>query len=315
MGKKTIREFVSRVIFDRRIDPADIILYVLDSSKVRIVPFNFVKFEADGFIYKGNFYPLYKILAIQDTFTGKFYLLRNMPSNVYLNHSEIDLNDFPYTLEFVYENDVLIRNTPLILKFIEHKLMQDSEFSWESFFSRIEEISFKEFTLKVVLDDVFKYVAVIYRDSELYGVFRLLPLFHDLELFLDVLQYQRIVVPKVDTSLDEIMSCFFGKGFLCIDDSLEFVPLDEIPINRRQQLELLGYYIYLTRDNGFVLGIGDMSEKRILSPRRELQLLEKAKLTSLFDLDSFYTKEDLDWLISIHGILRVSDWDQIYVHK
>ena len=315
MGKKTIREFVSKVVYDRGIDPADVILYILDSGEIRAVPFNFVKFGEEGFYYKGNFYPLYKIYAIKDTFTGEYLLHRKSNYSELLGHKEVEINQYPYTLEDVYDPVILIRNTPFILKWLELKIKDDRDFPWLDFFREVETIKLGSYELKIVLDELFKYVGVVFKENDVYGVYRLLPNLYDLSIFSGDLQYQRIVAPRESVEIvdDDIASCFFGKGFLCLDKHFEILYMEKLPFTRKQQLELLGHYVYFLKDTGVVIGIGKIDEKRLLSPRREREILEKLKFNSVFNLEVFYAKDDLSWLTSIHRTLRISDYDQIFV--
>jgi len=314
LGKKTIREIVSKVIYDLNLDPADFVLYILDSDVIRVVPFNFVVFSEDGFYFKGNFYPLYKILAIKDVVENKFLLLRDFRGFPIVDHVGFEKYDHSHNLLAIYDDITLIRNMPGFLQFIESNVRSSGDFSWFEKLGRINEYVFDEVNFKVVMDGPFRYIAAFFVDNSFIGILRIFLNLFDLSRFENYFINQRVFVGS-DLHLDEIVSCIFYRKFLCFDNKSKYIDLYDLGLDRRYALNLLGHVVFLTRPNLKIVALWDVSEKKFLSPRLESLIVRKIGLDSFFDFKNPYSGKDFIWLKNSHKVFRVSDWDQIFLYR
>ncbi|MGQ4891899.1 MAG: hypothetical protein ACP6IP_05335 [Candidatus Njordarchaeia archaeon] len=314
MGKKTIKEAVSKVIYDRSVDPADVEIVIIDSDKIRRIPFNFVEFFEDGFFYKGNFYPLYKILAIENMVTGERYIDRNRPNFEVLKHEGIEFGEFAYNILSYYQPFTIIRHRSIIAIAIEKEIIKKGESRWIKYLGELEERVSGEFIIRYVKEGILKNFALIYkRDGIFVNAVWLFPTIYEYVIITKNLLHQRILAPVEETNDLNIVSCFFGRDFICINRELEIFNPERCGLLRKKQLELMNKFVYIDTKSGKVVGVGDLKRKRLLTPLREKYFLKLTGMESYFNLDNFYAKTDLDWLSKSYSIFRISDWDQIYI--
>ena len=313
MGKKTIKEAVSKVIYDRSVDPADVEIVIIDSDKIRRIPFNFVKFFEDGFFYKGNFYPLYKILTIENTVTGEKYINRNRPSLEILKHEGIEFGDFAYDILNFYSPFTIIRHRSIIATMVEREIIEKGESQWLKYLGEIKEKVSGEFRIKYLKDGLLKNFGLIYKGDTFENAIWLFPTIYKSNIIIENLSHQRILIPVEDAEELDVVSCFFGRDFICINKEFEIFSPEHYGLTRKKQLELMNKFIYIDTNSGKVVGLGDLKRKRLLTPTKEKHYLNLINIESYFNLDTFYIKTDLEWLSKKFSLFRISDWDQIYI--
>ncbi len=311
LGKKTIRETISRVIYDPSFDGADIDVYFIHSGDVWVVPFNFLEFGEGGFYFKGSFYPLYKILAIWDNFSRKFLLKRRDVSGA-KRVFELDFYDFPINLSSLYSDLFLVRHFPLIVDFLDRKFRETLDDSWLKSLSNVETLSHETITLEVLSNGVLKGLSAVFVEDNFFKVIPLYPAFIRKDSLNQLKGSQKIVLGNFD--MDYLVTCVFGKNFFCLSKDFRFTPIDELGLDRRIQVQLLNKILYFDASTGCVIGIRDFSSMLCMTPRFERVLLSKISLKSCFDLVNLYRKEDVEWLLE-RGQIRISDWDQLYLSQ
>jgi len=308
LGKRTIREVISRVIYDPSFDGADIDVYFLHSGNIWVVPFNFLEFGEGGFYFKGSFYPLYKILAIWDNFSKSFLLKRRDISGAKRTF-ELDFYDFPINLSALYSDLLLMRHLPLIIDFLDKKYRETLDDSWLESFSTVETVSNESISLKVITNGVLKGLAAVFIDDVFFKIIPLYPAFVKKDDIQKLKGSQKIVLGNADK--ESLVTCVFGKNFFCLSKDLHFIPINEIGLERRIQVQLLNRILYMDLSSKCVIGIRDFSSMLCVTPRFERLLLPKLGLKSCFNLDNMYKKNNIEWLQE-SGQIRISDWDQLY---
>mgnify|MGYP000156110629 CR=1 FL=1 len=147
----TIAEVFSKILYDRTIDPADFEIIFWDSDKLRCVPFTYIVPVEGGFKYKGSFYPLYKIVGIRNSRSGKYLLKRNFRGFIE-GDLGIELYDYPVQLSAIYDEFALHRYAADILTHIENKIRKEGELKqWLKALGDLK---------KFILDDVELYMII-----------------------------------------------------------------------------------------------------------------------------------------------------------
>lgn len=131
MGKKSKTvEAVSKVIYDPHVDPGMMDVIFMDSGRPRRVPFTFLKFTEEGFIYDETFIPGYKIRTVLNRETHDFLVNRGYSKEKIIGHKWPELPTYPIQLNKFFSTPELYRYASYFLQRAEEK-MQDSSTSFD----------------------------------------------------------------------------------------------------------------------------------------------------------------------------------------
>lgn len=202
MKKGTILEVFNKILYDRNIDPADFEVIFIDSGKLRCVPFTYLTPQKDGFKYRGNFYPFYKIVAIRNSKTGKYLLKRGFHGFIE-GDLGIELYDYPVYLPAIYDEFALHRYASEILRHIEYKVKKTGNIKeWMKSLGKLRKLSLDGVELYVIIEEgAFRGSFFLLVNNEPLMLIRSIPSPIVLSKIFERVKFHRVIIQRLKGSL------------------------------------------------------------------------------------------------------------------
>lgn len=272
MRHGTLKEVFSRILYDPNVDPSEIVIIFLDSRKYRCIPFTFIKPAIDGFYYRGNFYPLHKIIAIKNEKTGKYMLKRRAITFRVESDIGIDLPDFPVSLGAIYDDFILQRYASAILNFIHSRIIkshEDEKLSWLRSLGDYRKINLDDMEIYLILSSgAFRGTMAIFAENQFRKIIRSIPTPINLSNIYDDVSFFCVTVQRFHGTLKHIF--IIDSKILCAENITRLSIYDnkslECFLRRNKNIS-----IFLSESNSqqFIIAICDQNEKKFLKINEE----------------------------------------------
>ena len=315
MKKGLIKEYLSKIMYDRNEDPINYDIIFKDSDVFRRVPFSFLYFKLDegGFEYRGNFYPLYKIVGIVNNKSKKFLLKREFEYNKIRYDPGPEYPEFPILFRNVYQPQTIIRYASEMISYIEEKIKEEPG-DWDKWFAclgKFDRIDFEGFQIYIIKDEgIFKGVKAIFHEESFLGILRG---FYDpvkLSEFKSVLQFQRIYVYKINFNLIEVIKL---KNFILAIKEDRVFPIEKDVIEKIRKLpEDLLILLQRGHTKYLLVGISDALFKIFLDPFREKNISMRLSIPVLPAIQGNILWQEAQWIDFEGHLLKIHDWDVIF---
>jgi len=309
LKKGTIREVIAKLIHDPNIDPAEYSVIFRDSDVLRRVPFTYLEFVEGGFYYFGNFYPLYKIMAIINDESREYLLRRNISGMRVIGDKGIDLPDYPIYLRAIYDDFILHRYASHILFSLRSRLHDKDVLEWFKALGEFEIFKFGDYTAYIIKEPgPFRGVSLFVSNDDEKKMLRSIPTPLNIDDITSRIRNHKICTKKIMGDIEHIF--LLNDDCLCIKNNsfIERCNSDhEDLINKLN--EDLSIFIDKKGDTKHLIAVCDQKEFRFLKPKEEAAI---AKIVGLDSSSLDYYIRLRNTVISKNELVKIHDRDIIF---
>lgn len=312
LKKGTIREIIARLIHDPNIDPAEYSIVFMDSNILRRVPFTYLEFVKEGFYYFGNFYPLYKIMAIINDENKEYLLKRNITGKRILGDKGIDLPDYPIHLRAIYEDFLLHRYASQILFSVRSKLYDKDALEWFKALGEYNISRFRDYTVYMIKEPgPFRGVTLFVSNDGEKKILRGIPTPINVDGISSKVKNHRACTIKIRGNIEHVFlldnNCFYIRN----NSSIELCKNYHKALIS-QLSENLSIFIDNEKNTKRLIAICDQRELRFLKPKEEATI---AKMIGLDSSSLCYCTRFRNILINKSELIKIHDNDIIFTIK
>ncbi len=312
MKKGTIREIVSKLIYDPNIDPADYSVVFKDSSILRRVPFTYLEFADDGFYYFGNFYPLYKIMAIIRDRDGEYLLKRNIFGIRIIGDKGLEFPDYPMDLRAIYDDFSLHRYASQLLFSLRSRLEEKDFLEWFRILGEFKVFNYSNYTVYIITDPGPFRGVTLFVSSNKRILLRSIPTPLNIDDVRDKINNHKACFQRILGDIEHIFllehNCVRIKNYLTIKQCSKW---QEELVNRLDR----NFSIFIDKkgDQKHLLDICDQSDFLFLDSESEIELARVIGIDSSMDLNNCTRLRNAT--LNPNTLIKIHDKDIIFAMK
>lgn len=312
LKKGTIREVISKIIYDPNIDPSEYSVIFRDSNLLRRVPFTYLEFVEDGFYYFGNFYPLYKIMAIIDDATNKYLLKRDILGQKIVGDKGIEIPDYPINLRAIYDDFLLHRYASHILFSLKSRLIEKNYLEWLGILGNYEELDRNDYKAYIINEPgPFMGVTLLVYSDSTKVLIRSIPTPIEIDEIREKVKHHKITIMQLNGDLEHIFA--IDNECICIKNIKGLLRCTNIQKDIISKVSSK-LSLFLEVNNGeSLVAVCDQREFIFKKFREELRITKEIGINSAKIIKSDVRLRDV--LIPRGSLIKIHDRDIIFATK